>query len=69
VKLTAPAVFGAGYVLGSRAGRERYEQIRELARGAAEKFETSGARQRMEAYGNRLAPNSSRMQPGRHPVS
>ena len=52
MKLTALAVFGAGYVLGSRAGRERYDQIRELARTAAEKFETSGARQRMEAYGS-----------------
>jgi hypothetical protein len=28
--------FGAGYVLGSRAGRERYEQIMRLARKAAD---------------------------------
>ncbi|MGY1914051.1 hypothetical protein ABC795_06235 [Blastococcus sp. HT6-30] len=27
-KLSFVAGFGAGYVLGSRAGRERYEQIR-----------------------------------------
>jgi hypothetical protein len=27
-KLTFIAGFGAGYVLGARAGRERYEQIR-----------------------------------------
>ena len=27
-KLTFLAGFGAGYVLGARAGRERYEQIR-----------------------------------------
>ena len=27
-KLTLLAGFGAGYVLGARAGRERYEQIR-----------------------------------------
>jgi hypothetical protein len=25
------AIFGAGYVLGARAGRERYDQIRNLA--------------------------------------
>ena len=37
------AVAAAGYILGSRAGRERYEQIR-VAAAAASK--------RMEAYGN-----------------
>lgn len=31
-KLPLLAAFGAGYVLGSRAGRERYEQIRSGAR-------------------------------------
>ena len=30
-KLSFLAGFGAGYVLGSKAGRERYEQIRSLA--------------------------------------
>ena len=30
-KLTMLAVAGAGYVLGSRAGRERYEQIKNQA--------------------------------------
>lgn len=30
-KLLALTIFGAGYVLGARAGRERYEQIRRLA--------------------------------------
>ncbi len=30
-KLTLLAVAGAGYVLGSRAGRERYEQIKTQA--------------------------------------
>ena len=28
MKLSTIAMFGAGYVLGTRAGRERYEQIR-----------------------------------------
>jgi len=63
VKLTAVALFGAGYVLGSRAGLERYEQIKELARGAAGKLEDSGLRQRIEAYGNQFDASSSR--PGR----
>lgn len=30
-RLTHLTAFGAGYVLGARAGRERYEQIRALA--------------------------------------
>jgi len=34
-KLTLLAAVGAGYVLGSRAGRERYEQIRSQARKVA----------------------------------
>ena len=29
-KLLALTIFGAGYVLGAKAGRERYEQIRRL---------------------------------------
>lgn len=30
-KIALGTAFGAGYVLGARAGRERYEQIRRLA--------------------------------------
>ena len=30
-RLTHLTAFGAGYILGARAGRERYEQIRSLA--------------------------------------
>src|SRR6478735_9318814 len=33
-KLKMLVAFGAGYVLGSRAGRERYEQIVDKAQGA-----------------------------------
>jgi hypothetical protein len=54
MKLTTLAVFGVGYVLGSRAGRERYEQIRSLARGATGQFAASDARRRLEDYGARL---------------
>jgi hypothetical protein len=43
VILTKLGAFAIGYVLGARAGRERYEQIRVLAGQAA---------QRLEAYGS-----------------
>jgi hypothetical protein len=68
VKLTTVAVFGVGYLLGSRAGRERYEQILELTRIASGKFAESGARRRLEEYGGRLeayaAQSSRRAQQG-----
>jgi len=32
-------VFGAGYVLGSKAGRERYNQIVEIAQEAARRLD------------------------------
>ena len=54
MKLTTVAVFGVGYLLGTRAGRERYEQIVELTHGASGKFAASGARRRLEEYGARL---------------
>lgn len=41
-KLMTLAAFGLGYVLGTRAGRERYEQIRELAHNASKNLDTSG---------------------------
>jgi hypothetical protein len=34
MKLRTAIVFGIGYVLGSRAGRDRYEQLRRLYRRA-----------------------------------
>jgi hypothetical protein len=39
VKLRTIVVFGAGYVLGSRAGHERYTQIVEVARRLAHRLE------------------------------
>jgi hypothetical protein len=42
VKLTRIAAFAAGYVLGSKAGRERYEQIVAAARKAAARLENYG---------------------------
>jgi|HubBroStandDraft_4_1064222.scaffolds.fasta_scaffold4715490_1 hypothetical protein len=59
MKLVAVTMFGIGYVLGTKAGRERYEQIRRLARNASESFDASGARQRLEALAAQLDGYSS----------
>ncbi|MGH3406660.1 MAG: hypothetical protein ACRDRJ_29785 [Streptosporangiaceae bacterium] len=65
MRLTLLAAFGAGYVLGSRAGRERYDQIRELARNGSRRLEQSGWRDRLEDYGGRLEQYAARNgQPG-----
>lgn len=58
MRLTLLCAFGAGYVLGTKAGRERYEQIRELACGVSQRLETSGAWRRLEDYGARLDTHS-----------
>ena len=39
MKLTALVVFGAGYVLGTRAGRERYDQLVALGARLADRLE------------------------------
>lgn len=59
MKLVAVTMFGIGYVLGTKAGRERYEQIRRLAQSASESFDASGARQRLEALAAQLDGYSS----------
>jgi hypothetical protein len=64
MKLTTVAVFGVGYVLGTRAGRERYEQILELAHAAGGKFAASGARRRLEEYGARLEAYAAQSRAG-----
>jgi hypothetical protein len=67
MKLVAVTMFGLGYVLGTKAGRERYEQIRTLARNASESFDASGARQRLEALATQLDGYSSRTPTRRKP--
>lgn len=42
-------VFGAGYVLGTKAGRERYNQIAALAQEAARRLDGYGDRNRVSA--------------------
>lgn len=39
--LFAAVIFGLGYVLGSRAGRERYAQILAVTRKASQRLDTS----------------------------
>lgn len=67
MKLVAVTMFGLGYVLGTKAGRERYEQIRRLARNASENFDASGARQRLESLAAQLEGYSSRTPSQRKP--
>ena len=45
MKLTTLAVFGAGYVVGTKAGRERYAQIVAVAEKASKRLEEYSARQ------------------------
>lgn len=52
MKLRSLAVFGVGYLLGTRAGRERYGQIVEAAQGASK---------RLEAYGGKLGDLSGKI--------
>ena len=54
MKLSTVAMFGAGYLLGARAGRQRYDQIRQLAGRLAGEFEGSAARQRLESISSWL---------------
>lgn len=69
MKLMAVTMFGIGYVLGSKAGRERYEQIQALGRNASKKFDASGARQRLEALAAQLDGYSSGGTSRRTPTS
>ncbi|HEV8527716.1 MAG TPA: hypothetical protein VGS60_09215 [Actinomycetes bacterium] len=54
MKLSTVAIFGLGYLVGARAGRQRYDQIRQLAGRLAEEFDASGARERLENISTRL---------------
>jgi hypothetical protein len=42
VRLRSLLVFGVGYVLGSRAGRERYEQLLAAAKRASARLDEYG---------------------------
>lgn len=43
MKIPKLLIFGAGYVIGTRAGRERYDELRTLARRIADQLEAKVA--------------------------
>jgi hypothetical protein len=49
VKLTSAALFAAGYIIGARAGRERYAQIVEIVERTS---------QRLDEFSSRHTPDS-----------
>lgn len=56
MKLSAVVLFGAGYVVGTRAGRERYDQIVALARTMADRLEErTSASDPTSGFADRLA--------------
>lgn len=48
-KLLILAAFGAGYVLGTKAGRQRYEQLRRASRQVADNPKVQGVAGLLEA--------------------
>jgi hypothetical protein len=48
VRLTTLLIFGAGYVLGTKAGRERYAQIVTAAERASKRLQEYSARHRAD---------------------
>lgn len=52
MRLTTIGAVGIAYVLGARAGRGRYEQIRALAEQAAQRMEAYGADGTLAARAN-----------------
>ena len=59
MKLSTFAMFGAGYVLGTRAGHQRYEQMRGAARRVAGEFDSSSIRSGLETVTTRLEQYAS----------
>ena len=54
MKVVTLTVFGAGYLLGSKAGRQRYEQIVELTGRVSRGFEGSRAQEMLQTSAARL---------------
>ena len=63
MRLTTLVMFGAGYVLGTRAGRERYAQIVTIAEKASARLEEFSADRRPAASG--VASRGADRGPGR----
>jgi len=60
MKLLTITAFGAGYVFGTRAGRERYEQLVGLARRASQGLDLALPQERLETYAGRLEAFATR---------
>lgn len=61
-KLTAGVGFGAGYVLGTRAGRERYDQFKTAAVKISQRPEVQQATDRLKTVaGEKLQTPSGRV--------
>lgn len=56
-KLLVLASFGAGYVLGTKAGRQRYEQIKRLSRQLADNPKVQGVAGVLEAQAEGVVRN------------
>ena len=57
-KMTFLVGFAAGYTLGAKAGRERYEQIRRTARGLSENPAVQSAAGVLQAQASTIAGNA-----------
>ena len=64
MRLTTVVMFGAGYVMGTKAGRERYAQIVTVAENASKRLEEYSSRTQADA--RRVADNGGHRDPGRH---
>jgi hypothetical protein len=63
-KTTFVLGFGAGYVLGSKAGRQRYEQIRAAARGLQENPAVQSAAGVLQQQASDLVAHARQHAPG-----
>ena len=64
MRLTTVVVFGAGYVMGTKAGRERYAQIVTVAEKASKRLEEFSASTQADA--GRVPDGGGHRDPGRH---
>ena len=51
MKLTSVALFAAGYVVGARAGRERYAQIVSIMERTSQRLDAFSSRHRPDSQG------------------
>jgi hypothetical protein len=66
-KLTFAVGFAAGYTLGAKAGRERYEQISRVMRGLAENPAVQSAAGVLQAQAGTLVGNAKHAVTGKLP--